>query len=196
MIQSSSVQDRRRTDYVHLSFCCWFCIEEICSAGFAWSFDGRADVTRSALADISACRVRIEQGITAFTPLDLVDMPYSHSLVTCIGWPLLFAVGYWLLTRYRTGAVVIALGVLSHWLLDYITHRPDMPLSPGVETKLGLGMWNSIVGTLAIESLMFIVGVWFYLTATRRGVFAFWGRIVLRNHVCDRNHSGLITRSS
>lgn len=128
-------------------------------------------------------RVQIEPGITAFTPLDLVYMPYSHSLVTCIGWALLFAVGYWLLTRYRTGAVVIALGVLSHWLLDYITHRPDMPLSPGVETKLGLGLWNSIAGTLAIESLMFIVSIWLYLTTTRpkdkTGVFAFWGLVAL-----------------
>jgi hypothetical protein len=128
-------------------------------------------------------RVRIVPGITAFAPLDLEFMPYSHSLLMSVVWALLFAGVYWLLTRYRTGAVVIAIGVLSHWILDFITHRPDMPLYPGGNLRLGLGLWHSILGTLAVEVPLFVAGVWLYITTTRpkgvAGVLALWGLIAL-----------------
>lgn len=128
-------------------------------------------------------RVRIAPGITAFTPFDLEYMPYSHSLLMAVVWALLFAGGYWVLTRYRTGALVIAIGVVSHWGLDWITHRPDLPLYPGGHTKFGLGLWNSIFGTLAVEVPMFIAGVWLYVTTTRPkgvlGVLLLWGLIAL-----------------
>ena len=128
-------------------------------------------------------RVRIAPGITAFTPFDLEYMPYSHSLVMSIVWALLFAGGYWLLTRYQAGAVVIAIGVFSHWVLDFITHRPDLLLYPGGHAKFGLGLWHSIIGTLLIEVPMFIAGVWLYITTTRPkgiiGVLALWGLVAL-----------------
>jgi hypothetical protein len=62
---------------------------------------------------------------------------------------------------------MIALLVVSHWVLDFATHRPDMPLTPWSPVKLGLGLWNSVVGTLVIESAMFVGGVWLYLSHTR-----------------------------
>src|SRR3954470_17516149 len=74
--------------------------------------------------------VRIDPGNTAFTPLDLHDYPYSHSLVTSLVWSLLVGGLYLALTRYRRGSLVIGLGVFSHWVLDFVTHRPDMPLYP------------------------------------------------------------------
>src|SRR4051812_3678290 len=69
--------------------------------------------------------VRIDPGNTAFTPLDLHDYPYTHSLVGALFWSLLLAGGYLAVRRYRRGAIVIALGVFSHWVCDWITHRPD-----------------------------------------------------------------------
>lgn len=125
--------------------------------------------------------VRITPGITAFTPLDLYDYPFSHSLATVLGWSLAFAILYYLVKRYPIGAWVLAAGVFSHWLLDFITHRPDMPLAPGSATYVGLGLWNSVPGTLILEGAMFIGTVWLYVRSTtakdKTGTYAFWGLI-------------------
>ncbi|HYM35823.1 MAG TPA: hypothetical protein VET48_10535, partial [Steroidobacteraceae bacterium] len=74
-------------------------------------------------------RVRIAPGITAFTPLDFESYPFSHSLLACIGWAILFGGLYWLSQRYTRGALVVAALVVSHWVLDVVSHRPDMPLT-------------------------------------------------------------------
>ena len=68
--------------------------------------------------------------------------------------------------RRRGGALIIATLVVSHWLLDWITHRPDLPLSPATSPKVGLGLWNSVPATLLVEGVIFVVGVWMYSTAT------------------------------
>jgi membrane-bound metal-dependent hydrolase YbcI (DUF457 family) len=111
-------------------------------------------------------KVRIDPGNTRFTPLDLYWFPWSHSLVMLIAWATAFAGIYYAVTRYRVGAIVIWIGVVSHWLLDWITHRPDMPLYPG-GARYGLGLWNSIPGTMIVELSMFAVGIWLYLRTTR-----------------------------
>lgn len=111
-------------------------------------------------------QVRIQPGITRFTPLDFVSYPISHSLVAALGWATLFALLYFALTRYVRGAIVIWVGVVSHWVLDWISHRPDMPLYPG-SPLFGLGLWNSPVATVIVEGLMFAIGVWIYLRVTR-----------------------------
>jgi membrane-bound metal-dependent hydrolase YbcI (DUF457 family) len=122
-------------------------------------------------------RVRIVPGDTAFTPLEFVSYPISHSLLAACGWALLFALAYLAASRYPRGAWVVAAGVLSHWFLDALTHRPDMPLYPG-GPRVGLGLWNSVPLTLMVESLMFAGGVWAYLSATRAedraGKYGFW----------------------
>ena len=109
---------------------------------------------------------RIEPGTTAFMPIVLESYPYSHSLLFAAGWAALLALLYWARTGYRAGSVVIALGVLSHWVLDAVTHRPDMPLYPGGPV-VGLGLWNSVAGTIVVESLTFAAAVWLYLTTTK-----------------------------
>lgn len=123
-------------------------------------------------------RVRIDPGNTAFTPLAFDSYPWSHSLVLALVWGGLFAWAYWAFTRYVTGAAVIALAVLSHWVLDVVTHRPDMPIYPGRSPLLGFGLWNSVAGTMIVESLMFAGGVWLYVGMTRArdriGVWALW----------------------
>jgi len=127
--------------------------------------------------------VRIDPGNTRFTPLDLYDFPWSHSLVTNIVWGTAFASIYWLWKRDTTGALVVWIGVLSHWLLDWITHRPDMPLYPGGHQRYGLSLWNSVAGTMVVELLMFAIGVWLYIRATkprdRIGRYAFWAYVLL-----------------
>jgi len=112
-------------------------------------------------------RVRIDPGNTRFSPLDLEYYPWSHSLLMCSVWATVFAVVYHLVTHYRPGTIAVWVGVVSHWVLDWISHRPDMPLYPGGGAKLGLGLWNSIAGTMIVEIGMFAAGVWFYVTTTR-----------------------------
>jgi membrane-bound metal-dependent hydrolase YbcI (DUF457 family) len=127
--------------------------------------------------------VRIDPGNTVVTPLDLHDYPYSHSLVGTIGWSLLLGAAYLLLRRDRRAALVIALGVFSHFVLDFVTHRPDMPLYPGSATSVGLGLWNSRAGTMAVEIPMFVVGIWLYVRSTtplrRRGSVGLWLLVAL-----------------
>ena len=79
--------------------------------------------------------------------------------------------------------MLLALLVMSHWLLDVITHAPDMPLAPGVSPRFGLGLWNSIAGTLVIEGAMWIAGIWLYLAPRRAtgwvGPAALWSFILV-----------------
>lgn len=123
--------------------------------------------------------VRIVPGITAVTPLDFERYPYTHSLVAACLWSTGFALLYAAVKR-RLGLDALVLGgtVLSHWLLDWISHRPDLPLTIGGDARVGLGLWNSIPLTLAVELAIFGAGVAIYVRSTRpkdrigRGSFA------------------------
>ena len=121
-------------------------------------------------------RVEIAPGVTAVTPLRFVSYPYSHSLVAGAFWAALLAGGYYALRRDRGGAAWIAALVVSHWMLDFASHRPDMPLWPG-GPKVGLGLWYSMPATLVVEFALFGAGAWLYVSATRPrdrvGTFAF-----------------------
>ena len=127
-------------------------------------------------------RVRIEPGVTAVTPLDFVSYPISHSLLTVLGWSLLVAAAYYVLRRDRRSSVVLGLAVVSHWLLDAIVHRPDLPLFPGGSHLVGLGLWSSLAATLLVEGSVFAVGVWLYIRITHPadsiGNWALWGLVV------------------
>ena len=111
--------------------------------------------------------VRIVPGITRYNDFDFHDFPWSHSLLMSAVWATLFALVYYGLALYRAGAIAIWIGVISHWILDWITHIPDMPLFPGGGPKLGLGLWNHVAATMAVEIAMFLVGFYWYWTATR-----------------------------
>lgn len=121
--------------------------------------------------------VRVAPGITAVTPLDFVSYPISHSLLTALGWSVLFAAAVFALRRHKGAAFVAGVAVLSHWILDYLTHRPDLPLTPGGEARVGLDLWSSIPATLAVEGLLFAAGVFLYARATvardRQGRYGF-----------------------
>ncbi len=112
-------------------------------------------------------RVEIDPGNTAVTPLRFVSYPYSHSLEALVIWGLLVAALYWMVRRSTVAAVTIAVAVVSHWVLDWITHRPDVPLTVTGSTRVGLGLWNSIPATIIVESVIFAAGVFLYVRTTR-----------------------------
>ena len=120
--------------------------------------------------------VRIAPGITAFTPLDFYDYPITHSLLAALGWAIAFAL------VVRRHMLVVGAVVLSHWVLDFVTHRPDLPLWPGGGPKVGLGLWHSIPATIAVEVPLFILGLVLYLRATRArdriGSIALWALVL------------------
>ena len=124
---------------------------------------------------------RFVPATTPFLRLSLDDYPWSHSLLAAAVWGVLFALGYWALTRDRAAALVLWVGVVSHWVLDFISHRPDMPLAPGGTARVGLGLWSSTVGTVVVEGLLFVAGVWLYARTTRArdrtGRWAVWGLV-------------------
>jgi len=135
---------------------------------------------------------RVDPGNTRYTPLDLYDYPWSHSLLMSIVWATAFAGIYFALTRYKPGALAIWIGVVSHWVLDWITHRPDMPLYPGGGPRYGLGLWNSIAGTMLVEIGMLLIGVALYISVTRardrigRYAFAPYALLLLFLFIADR----------
>jgi hypothetical protein len=96
-------------------------------------------------------------------------------------WALLVGGAYFVMRRRVRGAVVVGLAVVSHWVLDLIVHHPDLPLRPGGTTFLGMGLWGSLPGSLALESLLFGLGLWCFLHATeavdRIGSLGFWALI-------------------
>jgi len=126
-------------------------------------------------------RVAITPGITRVVPLDFTHYPISHSLAAVLLWAVLFGVAYQALRRYPRGALVCGLAVVSHWLLDLLTHRPDLPLSPGSDARVGLGLWGSLPATLLVELAVFAVGVFLYLRTTRAsdrtGSIALWALV-------------------
>ncbi len=124
----------------------------------------------------------IDPGNTVFTPLDFESYPWSHSLLMVVIWgALLGLVAGRRLQDAWAGRVVGAL-VVSHWVLDWVTHRPDLPLWPSGPVT-GLGLWNSLAGTLVVEGALFVTGIVLYQSATRAtdrvGRWAFAGLLVL-----------------
>jgi membrane-bound metal-dependent hydrolase YbcI (DUF457 family) len=117
-------------------------------------------------------RVEVDPGNTAFTPLDFVHYPWTHSLAAALAWSALFGIACWKLDR--RAALVMGLLVFSHWALDALSHRPDLPLWPGSDTMIGLGLWNSVAGTLLVESALFAAGVAIYLRHSAKAALAFW----------------------
>lgn len=128
-------------------------------------------------------RVSIAPGITAVTPLDFEHYPVSHSLLAVVGWSVLVGGVCFVLRRSWREAFVLALLVISHWFLDALVHRPDLPLAPFGDARVGLGMWNSMAATLLVEGSIFLVGVWLYARATRArdtaGRWGLWGLVAL-----------------
>ena len=125
-------------------------------------------------------KVRIVPGITAASPLDLYYMPYTHGLVMSLLWALAAGAVCKVLFRWPSWSLALWLGaaVFSHWLLDLLVHRPDLPLY-GDSMKVGLGLWNLPPVSLALEVIALFGGLWLYLRrTTARNAIGRYGPLV------------------
>lgn len=111
-------------------------------------------------------QAHIAPGNTAATPLAFDHYPWSHSLVMTVVWGIVLGGIYVAYRGDRRAALVLAAVVVSHWVLDWISHRPDLPLSPWNSMRVGLGLWNSVIATVVVEAALFVIGVWIYSRVT------------------------------
>ena len=139
-----------------------------------------ADLIWPSLVLLGIETFEIEPGNTVLTPLHFTHYPYSHSLLALFIWGVLLAGFYSLLQRrIRRSALVIVIVVVSHWFLDFLTHRPDMPVTMNDATLVGLGLWNYPVLAVPLELMLFALGIWIYVRHTRAldkiGNYGLWG---------------------
>jgi membrane-bound metal-dependent hydrolase YbcI (DUF457 family) len=124
--------------------------------------------------------VKISPGITKATPLDFIDYPISHSLIMVLVWGIVLGFITWLFMKNYKYPVIIFICVISHWILDLIVHRPDLPIMPGDSVRVGFGLWNSPLIASIIEGIIFIVGVFLYYKYTSsNNKFGKYGLIAL-----------------
>jgi hypothetical protein len=139
-------------------------------------------------------RVRIAPGATAVTPLAFEHYPWSHSLAMVLLWALVVGGLYAWRRADRRGALVLALLVASHWLLDAIVHAPDLPLVPGGAARVGMGLWDSVLASQALEGALFAFGVWLYARSTQAldgiGRWGLWSLVALLLVIQVANVSG------
>ena len=127
-------------------------------------------------------RAEVAPGRNSFLFLNFTYYPISHSLLMAVVWSVVFALVYKARTQYLRGALWVGLLVLSHWVLDFLVHVPDLPLWPG-GPKVGMGLWNYPTVVIVIESTMFIAGIWIYTSMTRArnriGRAALWAYVIV-----------------
>jgi membrane-bound metal-dependent hydrolase YbcI (DUF457 family) len=127
-------------------------------------------------------KVKIEPGNTVFTPLNFIYYPFSHSLLGAIFWALLFGATYYLFKKNFKTSLLLGVLVFGHWVLDFLSHRADLPLVPWSDYKVGLGLWNSLPLTIIVEGLIFCIGAWFYISyakaKNKTGFYRIWGLLI------------------
>lgn len=124
------------------------------------------------------------------------DIVYSHSLLMNVIWGALFAAAYFLRRPYPRGAWLLFAVVVSHWVLDVLSHRPDIPLAPGMSQVYGFELWSSLPATLIVEGGFWLLALVLYARATRPkkriGAYAFWAGVALITLVWYGNiHGGM-----
>ena len=132
------------------------------------------DVAFATLVLAGVEKLRIVPGATRVAPFELDFVPYSHSLAGSVLWAALAALGFGLVAktvREKKARVLAALvfgaAVLSHFVLDYPMHTPDLPLGfDPASPKVGLGLWNQVDVTIALELGVLFAGGALYLGAT------------------------------
>jgi hypothetical protein len=141
-----------------------------------------ADLLWPVLLLLGIEQVRIVPGILPASPFDFTSYPISHSLVAQLGWGALLGLIYFAIRRNGRSAMLVGGLVPTHWVLDFIAHRPDMPIYPG-GPKYGLGMWNSTPLTISVEYVLFAAGIALYVSTTRAkdnaGNLALWSLVGL-----------------
>ncbi len=122
------------------------------------------DVVWAPLVLLGVEKVRIVPGITATNPLDLYYMPYTHSLVAALFWSVAAAIAYRVFTGSSSlrPSLLVGSAVFSHWVLDFVVHRPDLPLYDD-SAKVGLGLWNRPALAFGLEAAVLLGGVALFL---------------------------------
>lgn len=141
-----------------------------------------SDLLWPALLLLGMERMSIVPGTTRLSPFYFEHYPYSHSLLASALMGALIALAYFAARRDRAGALALVAAGVTHWLLDVLSHAPDMPIAPGMDARLGLGLWNSLYGTLMVEGGLFVASIAIYLRVTRAldrlGTHALWTYIL------------------
>jgi len=139
-------------------------------------------------------KVAIDPGNTAFTPLNFIYYPFSHGFVSVLIWAVLFGAVYYAFRKKIKTSLLLGGLVLSHWILDFFTHRPDLPLLFGNHLKVGLGLWNSVILSILVEGSIFIIGAYLYFKATRaenkKGQIGLWSLLIFLGIVYVMNVFG------
>jgi hypothetical protein len=153
-----------------------------------------ADLLWSIFLVVGVERVQFATGTGAGTYLKASDIAMSHSLLMNTVWASVLALMYFAKSQYRVGAWMLFGVVLSHWVLDWFSHSPDMPLLPGGRDRFGLGLWQSIPATLLIEGGIWIAAVLLYSHCTdarkKSGVYVLWGGVVVLTVAWYNNIAG------
>ena len=127
-------------------------------------------------------KVKVEPGNTAFTPLNFVSYPYSHSLLAVLIWAILFGLIYYFIKKNLKNSILLGGLVLSHWFLDLIVHQPDLQILPWDHLRVGFGLWNSVIFTIIIEGLIFLTGSYLYFQSTKerskKGSIGIWSLLI------------------
>lgn len=111
--------------------------------------------------------INIIENFTDATHFELEYMPYTHSLVGSLFWAgVVYALFRWVIVKQKSVALVIALAVFSHWILDLLVHTPDLPVWNDASLKLGFGLWNNAVATYLLEATLLLAALWLYLRST------------------------------
>ena len=142
------------------------------------------DVMWAPLVLLGIEKVRIVPGFTATNPLDLYYMPYTHGLIAALLWSAVAAGAYRLVRRAAVrSSILVGLAVFSHWVLDFVVHRADLPLYDNT-AKVGLGLWNYPTVAFALEAAFLFGGIVAFLQRmpTRRTAIAIFGVIMLAIH--------------
>jgi len=131
--------------------------------------------------------VRVAPGITAFTPLAFESYPWTHSLLAGVLWGAALAGFARAAGVERAALPLLAATVVSHWLLDWLTHVPDLPLAPWLAGRYGLGLWRSVPGTLVVEGALWLAAITLFLRARRptswAGHLAIWSFVLLNTFI-------------
>ena len=138
--------------------------------------------------------VQFKPGIGAGNYFSASNIVVSHSLAMDAVWAVLLSAAYYLRRRRPRAALVILFVVLSHWILDWVSHRPDLPLAPGLNQHVGLGLWTSIPATVIVEGGLWAFAVILYTRAShpkgRAGAYAYWGGIAVLTLAWYNNIAG------
>lgn len=109
--------------------------------------------------------------------------PYSHGLLACAAWSVLAALLAFIVSpRHRTRwrvATLVAVAVLSHWVLDALVHRPELPLAGSGSQLVGLALWDNLPVALTLEAALVGVGLYLFIPGATPGRYKAIALVVL-----------------